>query len=172
MSLVGEMSSEEQKFFDTRGAEAPPETPAETPSAPETPEAPEAPTQKVEAPADDYKKLSENYENLKRALQEQRFAHKSLKDEAEKSATRSRQLEETFQKFVARVVEQQKPDFEQNPAEHLRHETTEMRKQLSELTEQAKQGKVREEQQGQFMQFQRNVASIEADFVKKNGDYQ
>lgn len=180
MEPIVDLTPEEQKFFDTKGAVAPPEEEPKT--EPEKKEPAKAePAAKIEKKepekkepekhaAPDLKKLEENYENVKRALNEQRFLHKTQKDEIERERQRASKLEDTFQKFVSRFVEK-KPDFEQDPASHLKTETEEINRKVDELTKSAKEQRELQTQQQQFDQFRNAVSTQEAEFLKTTPDY-
>lgn len=165
-----DLTPEEQKYFDTQGADAPEEILAETSEeADEQTEArePAAKDEQVEGEKEKVEKVVPYG-----ALHEERMRRKELQERLEQEAEKRAKMEARFEEFQKRFqVQEEVPDFDNDPANHLKHElgaTKEEIAQLRQWREQQEQAAKASEQERQFLAAYKSSAS---QFMEQNKDF-
>ena len=160
------------------GDSAPPEIPRDVPESTPAPEEKATPAkiESVEKPEGQPEKPAqtdaEKYENVRRALQEERREKAALKaalDEAKKNSEEFSALKAKMDERRAQIdAENERKAFEENPAEFLREQVTKIGQKVDEVAQTSTQ-KVQEwEQQNAIFTA---IQSQTAAFAKETPDY-
>jgi hypothetical protein len=165
MSLT-ELTASENKFFESGGQEAPPET--ESVSAPE-PAAP-APT-RTEAPPDDKQVPLAALHEARKIQKELRDELNRAKEEAKAAAERADKYSSTFEKFLAERTKEVAPKYEEDPLGALKYENEQLRKKYEEVETGVKQTKEDWQRSQQYLAFVQHVQAQEATYKKQAQDY-
>jgi len=152
MSEEAQLTQEETQFFETGG-----ETPLEAaPEATETTQ--EAPQPEVEAQIETQAEPAPKPKLVPlEALHEARGMTKQLREQLQRSEQSRQQMEARLQQMMERLAPPapQAPAFDENPAENLRHEVTQTKAQLEQLTTHQRQ----QQQEQQFASWYQNEAA-------------
>jgi len=173
MSIDNELSTEEQKYFDS-GGEAEPEvqeapqeaepTPAEAADS-EAPVSEPEPVQEPENKAEPEERTEERKMVDIRALHEERANTRELKARLAQMEREHREAMQRLQSFEKQInPQQQPPQFEENPAEYLRGEVETVKKSLEQTRQQ-------EQQTRQVEAFKSWYAAQAAEFSQKQPDF-
>ena len=165
MSLT-DLSNEEQKFFDTGGAQAPPETPATA-----TPTPTPAP-----APADTAKQDDKTVPLA--ALHEARQIQKELREELRRrdesiqaAQSKAEKMEQTFQAFLQKQNEVPAPKYEEDPLGALKWQNEQLEKRLTQVnTDFTKTAQTFQQQQA-MQSFSQHIIAQEDVFRQTQPDY-
>ena len=144
---MSELTEQEQQFFETGGNVEITEIP---PAAPEKPEIKEEAKEQAKPEVAEVKTEAPPKMVDKRALDEARANNREMRSKFQQLEAQHQEAMRKLAEFQQRLdPTQQKPAFEDNPAEHLRLEVTETKKQLQDFK--AKQDT--EAKLGQFQQW-------------------
>jgi hypothetical protein len=166
MSLT-ELTAGENKFFESGGQEAPPETTEVAAPEPVTnTPAPSAPVQQ-----------DEKFVPLN-ALHEARKIQKELRDElsrareeAKAAAERADKYSSTFEKFLAERTKEAAPKYEEDPLGALKYENDQLKKQVEEVNTGVKKTQDEWQRTQQYQSFAQHVQSQEATYKQQAQDY-
>jgi hypothetical protein len=166
MSLT-ELTAGENKFFESGGQEAPPETTEVAAPEPVTnTPAPSAPVQQ-----------DEKFVPLN-ALHEARKIQKELRDElsrareeAKAAAERADKYSSTFEKFLAERTKEAAPKYEEDPLGALKYENDQLKKQVEEVNTGVKKTQDEWQRTQQYQSFAQHVQSQEAAYKQQAQDY-
>ena len=109
------------------------------------------------------------------AMHEERERRKEMAAQIQEERNLRAKMEERFEKFMAsqekQQEEEQRVDFDENPAEHLRQELQRANKVIEELQQGSTQSKEQQQAAIQRQQFQSHFEQLESEFREKTTDY-
>lgn len=111
--------------------------------------------------------------DLRVALREERERRRQAEQEAAQVKANQRVLAAAMQQFQQQYGQKQPqvPDFESDPAGHLRFQVETMRNAVTQLHQQQQQREMAERQQAMLSQAENAVVNVEEGFAKENPDY-
>lgn len=172
MSLT-ELSTDEQKFFETGGAAAPAEPEVSPEPVPEPAILKDIPTF-TDAPKPQQDDKTVPLAALHEARQIQKELREALKqrDEAIKATQqKAEKMEQTFQTFLQKQNEVPPPKYEEDPLGTLKWQNEQLEKRLNEMSQGVNQTAQQFQQQQAIQQFSQTVVSQEENFRKAATDY-
>lgn len=146
------------------------ESGAEPPEAAEAPQEPQEPPQEPQEAAD-----QRQGGDLRVALREERERRRAAEQEAAQIKANQRLLAAAMQQLQQQIAPQQQapqvPEFDADPAGHLKYQVETVKQTLAQLAQAQAQRQQFEQQQAAQAQAEAAVVNTEAAFVAKTPDY-
>jgi hypothetical protein len=168
MSLT-ELTAGENKFFESGGQEAPPETTEVAAPEPVTNPAPTAPTAPVQQ--DDKQVPLAALHEARKIQKELRDELSRAREEAKAAAERADKYSSTFEKFLAERTKEAAPKYEEDPLGALKYENDQLKKQVEEVNTGVKKTQDEWQRTQQYQSFAQHVQSQEASYKQQAQDY-